>query len=422
MALVCGVCLVVLSLLAYLGIDESFLSLFPGMKSGSSGSNGVTKTIFGRCTSLCNAHTAKQSQLLSGDLLDRNDLLQMVLQAKERLLQKLKVDYGEEYFERIFVATPSDNEKTENAPTAASALNQFPYRPFQPMSMHGKIHGNPAGNGNDASVRQLHRKLMIKILSAQLAFQEQEAHVEGCNCLKKDARKRQRRQLTGSLQENEKQDSSTDYGTLSSTFSKVVWATGGHSAAAAHGNLFNESYTAFMERDMQDVFGSIGIGFEARNYAMGGTGSAPEMALCFEEVFGTDLDFFSWDYGMLEAGSAERLLHYGYRGGISRGRPTMVGIRVGDSSDRGSREGLLAFLEDLGMPVFYQNHDSWSLMKDAIPETQGLGKDELQALPEFVRNFKCGDALETGDPFCAEDKYSSICPDRIGKANWHPGM
>ena len=44
-----------------------------------------------------------------------------------------------------------------------------------------------------------------------------------------------------------------------------IWATGGHSASAGHGNLYNESYTAFMERDVKDIFGSIGIDFHGRH-------------------------------------------------------------------------------------------------------------------------------------------------------------
>ena len=77
---------------------------------------------------------------------------------------------------------------------------------------------------------------------------------------------------------------------FSDHYAKIVWATGGHSAAAGHGNLFNESYTSFLEQAVSNVFGAIAIEFEGRNYAMGGTPSAPEMALCQEAVFGTDID------------------------------------------------------------------------------------------------------------------------------------
>ena len=54
-----------------------------------------------------------------------------------------------------------------------------------------------------------------------------------------------------------------------------VWATGGHPSTAGHGNFYDESYTAVLERTVRPVFRAIGIHFEGRNYAMGGTESAP---------------------------------------------------------------------------------------------------------------------------------------------------
>jgi hypothetical protein len=52
---------------------------------------------------------------------------------------------------------------------------------------------------------------------------------------------------------------------------KFVWATGGHSAAAGHGNLYSESNTAILSAAVTPAFQALGIQFEARNYAMGGT-------------------------------------------------------------------------------------------------------------------------------------------------------
>ena len=47
---------------------------------------------------------------------------------------------------------------------------------------------------------------------------------------------------------------------------------GGHSAAVAgHGNLYNESYRAFLEQHAQEGFQTVGIDLEAWNYAMGAT-------------------------------------------------------------------------------------------------------------------------------------------------------
>lgn len=85
---------------------------------------------------------------------------------------------------------------------------------------------------------------------------------------------------------------------LGQTNVRFVWATGGHSSAAGHGNFYSESYTAFMERAAKDVFAATGIELIGRNYAMGGTSSAMEIALCSKEIFGLDIDVSSWDFGM----------------------------------------------------------------------------------------------------------------------------
>lgn len=81
-----------------------------------------------------------------------------------------------------------------------------------------------------------------------------------------------------------------------------IWSTGGDSSAAAHGNLFNQSYTAVLENAVRPAFKALGINFIGRNYAMSLYQGAPELALCMEEVYGTDIDVLTWDFGMQEDG------------------------------------------------------------------------------------------------------------------------
>jgi hypothetical protein len=57
----------------------------------------------------------------------------------------------------------------------------------------------------------------------------------------------------------------------------------------------------------------VGIAFEGRNRAMGGTNSFPELALCNQEVFGLDVDVLSWDYGMVRTGMHNSWLVYDSR-------------------------------------------------------------------------------------------------------------
>jgi hypothetical protein len=78
-----------------------------------------------------------------------------------------------------------------------------------------------------------------------------------------------------------------------------IWATGGHSASASHGNYYNQSYTAQLERMGKGVFGAAGMHLIGRNFAMGGTCSGMEVGACADQIFGLDIDVLSWDFGMV---------------------------------------------------------------------------------------------------------------------------
>jgi hypothetical protein len=103
---------------------------------------------------------------------------------------------------------------------------------------------------------------MIKMLSVQVSIAKQDSEASGCDCMNGEVAT----PLPGRSPNFTQEDAPFD-----PLYERYVWATGGHSAAAAHGNLFNESYTAHIERNLQPLFASLGIDFEARNYAMGGT-------------------------------------------------------------------------------------------------------------------------------------------------------
>jgi hypothetical protein len=156
---------------------------------------------------------------------------------------------------------------------------------------------------------------------------------------------------------------------------------------------------------------------------MGGTSSAGGVSMCWKQIFGDDVDLFSWDYGMTDGNFPQRMLHYGYRGGLSSAAhfPALIGVQVGGRSRRG-REEALQKLESLGMSTFYGSDDLYRIMREGIPDTSGMSNDELAALPEYVRNFKCGGAIENGDPFCAKEKWTKyICTRRGKQTSWHPG-
>ena len=77
-----------------------------------------------------------------------------------------------------------------------------------------------------------------------------------------------------------------------------VWSTGGHSVAAGHGNLFNESYTHVLNQASKSLFQAVGVDFIVRPYGMGNTHSGMELASCVKEIYGPDSDVLTWDFAM----------------------------------------------------------------------------------------------------------------------------
>lgn len=369
-----------------------------GLKSGSN-SNSKSNINSNKDIIVCKKKCSDLADRTVGDLflLDgqqhENNLQQLVKNARGRLITKLKIDYGEENIQAIFGVSDDDNGRVVAHPPL-----------FVPITEDGP------------STSRLYRKLSIKILSAQIKKMSTHHHSSSvgggsetmtqCDC---DVSGKKRRQM-----QEEIPTSSSHF------FEKYVWATGGHSASAGHGNLFNESYTAYMERDVKEAFALIGIDFVARNHAMGGTHSASEIALCWDQVFGTDVDIFSWDYGMMEAGSDYRFFLYTYRGVLSPGHPAFVGIQWSEAY----RHELVQAWEKNGMTAFYEDMTQWGKITRAAPDSQGKSMDEIMAMPEYVRNFRCGDdGFESGDPFCGEQRYSDyMCHVRQAKAPWHPGL
>ena len=173
---------------------------------------------------------------------------------------------------------------------------------------------------------------------------------------------------------------------------------------------------------ISDVFASVGLEFIGRNYAMGGTAAGPEISMCWQEIFGTDVDFVSWDYGMTDGNAIAKMLHYLYRGGISPGRPALLCFHGGGRS-RSPREAATKQFEDMGFAAFYGKSDDFTAMNTGIPDSAALSVAEVAQLPPYVQNYKCGTSIEKGDPDCGANKYTSyLCPKRSKQTSWHPGL
>ena len=83
---------------------------------------------------------------------------------------------------------------------------------------------------------------------------------------------------------------------------------------------------------------------------------------------------------------------------------------------------MIKALDKLGLASFHGLSTADSQMYAAVPDSGGKSDEELAAMPEYVRNFKCSDQVEKGDPYCGKEKYTKyICTPRSKQAGWHPG-
>ncbi|GMI48193.1 hypothetical protein TrCOL_g2045 [Triparma columacea] len=78
---------------------------------------------------------------------------------------------------------------------------------------------------------------------------------------------------------------------------KVVLA--GHSAAAGHGNNFNQSSIIQFDRVMAPLMKNLGVTLKAKNMAMG-THPTIQSSLAGDAVYGDDVDVLIWDTAMTE--------------------------------------------------------------------------------------------------------------------------
>lgn len=80
---------------------------------------------------------------------------------------------------------------------------------------------------------------------------------------------------------------------------RFTFAMGGHSAAAGHGNYFQQSYTLQVGRILEPIFARLGVKASARNFGFGGLGTL-QSALAIRDMYGNDVDALLWDSGMTE--------------------------------------------------------------------------------------------------------------------------
>jgi hypothetical protein len=147
--------------------------------------------------------------------------------------------------------------------------------------------------------------------------------------------------------------------------------------------------------------------------------------MCTDAVFGTDIDFLSWDYGVTDGIADIMMLTYFYRGaGLNPGRPAILGKGFSGRA-KSARKARSEEMEKLGLAAFAVSEEQMARVYSAIPDTGELGltQEQISKMPELVRDFKCFGTIEKGEPYCRAHKYNEhVCPWRKGKAAWHPGL
>jgi hypothetical protein len=198
------------------------------------------------------------------------------------------------------------------------------------------------------------------------------------------------------------------------TFTLVV---GGHSAAAGHGNYFQQSYAMQFHKVMEPIFGLLGVELRTHNFSQGGLGTL-QAALGSRSIYGDEIDILIWDTSMIE-GADDRAQDLFYRQAILGGNrvPFIFGGRW------------------VQLKTFHESGEAdvgqFGSGMNKIPECT----DEVQAetIPYAARFMKCSG--ERRD-MCNNHKFLGNCwverPDVVpptkqdaepgSRVAWHPGF
>lgn len=183
-----------------------------------------------------------------------------------------------------------------------------------------------------------------------------------------------------------------------------TWVTAGDSSAAAHGNMYSQSYTKNMEEIVKVAFDSVGINFVARNHAIAGVGSAPELSLCMESVYGKDIDVLMWDFGRTERLSYHKVNLFGYRAAVHPSTPAIV---VMDSS-AGEHWRRFQNLEELGLSAILMDEAVMShVLNGRLPDASSTDFVR-EGVTEAVQHFICKGYIEGSQP-CDDPSQNFVC-------------
>eukprot|EP00980_Cylindrotheca_fusiformis_P029802 scaffold23881_cov127-Cylindrotheca_fusiformis.AAC.3 len=335
----------------------------------------------GSCNTLCEKREEGRKTKFGGDLLDSKDILRLAKEGREKTIKKLREDYGE-YFDSIFI----EGGDKDGKPTSYRGLTAL----------------------GSQSRERLKNKLKLKVLRMMSNVNASESSVMGCNCMKKQGKA------------NGSPDDSAN--NVPNFYEKYVFANGGHSQAAGHGNTFKETYTAYFAEDVRPIMEAIGIDLIDRNYAAGGMKATPFVSTCSKEIFGREVDFLVWNYAMTDSKYAD-IAYYLYRGAINAGRPAML---IVDGDKQATYVGVQ--LEKMGLTLFKSKVLDLKGVPDSAPDGIPLSLAEMEKFPDLVKYLKVkgGMAGAKDDKWsCTPEKQAAgsdcLCPNVGGRSSWHMG-
>ncbi|KAL7579770.1 hypothetical protein ACA910_021906 [Epithemia clementina (nom. ined.)] len=212
------------------------------------------------------------------------------------------------------------------------------------------------------------------------------------------------------------------------TEDRFTVAMAGHSAAAGHGNHFQQTYTLQIQRILEPIFARLGAKMSGRNFGMGGLGTLHN-TVASGDIYGRDVDVLLWDSGMTEPDSEPR--------GVMAVQ-ALVGI---------DRAPFLWFERDVKSDILKNLHAIvgadvavYGSPGEGLKKIVGTAA-QLEKLPWAIRYMSCPSVLKA---YCAELRYNGTCwRDRRnfqwegmdishtpatkqqavpgGRAGWHPG-
>ena len=195
-----------------------------------------------------------------------------------------------------------------------------------------------------------------------------------------------------------------------------VLSTGGHSAAAAHGNFAEESYTHVLGDFLCRPFGEMGVRFVARDRAMGAHGGCPS---CFamEAMYGADADVVLWDFGMTDSALATR--DFFARQALLLEKEPVLLVAY---NTKNARKGWLQYLRDLHEAGFaVGGYSAWG-MWDYVAEGRFPAEDADEgALPFWLKGLQ-GYPKRLGDRKYNASVAEACAGRKSGAARWHPGF